>query len=313
MAGSTSPRRAFAYFGWATLAYTMFVVLFGAWVRITGSGAGCGQHWPTCHGQIVPRSPSVATIIEFTHRATSGAYGLLVVVLLIWAIRSFPRGHLARLGAWLTLVFTITEALVGAGLVTRGLVADNASIERALMMSLHLVNTSLLTGALALTCWSGARPQSRARLDWQRQRGPALVLLGVLVGMIIVGMSGAITALGDTLYPLADGSIAESLASDQQSDAHFLQRTRALHPLLAIGIGTVVLIVAQNLAGRPSGSAAQRYWANVVSVGVLAQIAAGVVNIMLSAPGWMQIVHLMLGTSLWIAVVLLTASVVEPR
>ncbi|MEM6989867.1 MAG: COX15/CtaA family protein [Myxococcota bacterium] len=303
---------AFARFGWATLAYTLFVVLFGAWVRITGSGAGCGQHWPTCHGQIVPRSPTVETVIEFTHRATSGLYGLLVLALLVWAIRRFERGHLARIGAWLTLVFTITEALVGAGLVTRGLVADNASIERAFVMSLHLVNTSFLTGALALTCWS-ASPGGGRRFDWRAQRGPALVLVGALVGLVIVGMTGAVTALGDTLYPVVDGSVAEVLVSDQQPGAHFLRRMRALHPLLAIGVGAVVLIIAQNMAGRASASAAQRRWGNIVALGVIVQVSAGALNVMLSAPGWMQIVHLMIGTSLWIAVVLLTASVLQRR
>lgn len=303
--------RAFARFGWATLAYTLFVVLFGAWVRITGSGAGCGQHWPTCHGQIVPRSPELETIIEFTHRATSGLYGLLVIGLLVWAIRRFPRGHLVRLGAWLTLIFTITEALVGAGLVKRGLVADDDSIERAVVMSLHLVNTSFLTGALALTCWGAGRPSLRGRLDWKTQRGSALVLVGALVGLVIVGMSGAITALGDTLYPVGEGSITDTLAAAQSSSAHFLQRMRSLHPLLAIGIGAVVLIIANRLAGRTNATAEQRRWGNLVAIGVLAQVGAGALNIMLSAPGWMQIVHLMLGTALWVAVVLLTASVLE--
>jgi len=259
----------------------------------------------------VPRSPELETIIEFTHRATSGLYGLLVIGLLVWAIRRFPRGHLVRLGAWLTLIFTITEALVGAGLVKRGLVADDDSIERAVVMSLHLVNTSFLTGALALTCWGAGRPSLRGRLDWKTQRGSALVLVGALVGLVIVGMSGAITALGDTLYPVGEGSITDTLAAAQSSSAHFLQRMRSLHPLLAIGIGAVVLIIANRLAGRTNATAEQRRWGNLVAIGVLAQVGAGALNIMLSAPGWMQIVHLMLGTALWVAVVLLTASVLE--
>lgn len=305
--------RAFVRFGWATLAYTLFVVLFGAWVRITGSGAGCGQHWPTCHGQLVPRSPGIETVIEFTHRATSGLYGLLVIALLVWAIRRFDRGHLVRLGAWLTLIFTITEALVGAGLVTRGLVADNDSIERALVMSMHLVNTSLLTGSLALTCWAATNASKRDRFDWRTHRGQALVLFGALVGLVLVGMSGAVTALGDTLYPVAAGTIGDTLSADQADGAHFLRRARAVHPLLAIGIGAVVLIIAQRIAGRVAATAEQKRWGNLVAVGVLVQIGAGSLNIMLSAPGWMQIVHLMLGTSLWVGVVLLTASVLERR
>jgi len=308
-----TPSRTFARFGWATLGYTLFVVLFGAWVRITGSGAGCGQHWPTCHGVIIPRSPTVETVIEFTHRTTSGLYGIAVLALLVWAIRKFPRGHLARMGAWLTLVFTITEALVGAGLVTRGLVADNASMERALVMSLHLVNTSVLTGSLALTCWAAEQPDVRGTLDWRARRKPALVLLGALVALVLVGMSGAVTALGDTLFPLSGGSITVNLASDQAAGAHFLQRLRGLHPLIAIGVGATILFIAQNLTGRSTATAGQKFWGSVVIVGVLVQVAAGAVNVMLSAPGWMQLVHLMLGTSLWVAVVLLLASTVERR
>lgn len=311
MSDSPTSARTLARFGWATLAYTLFVVLFGAWVRITGSGAGCGQHWPSCHGQLVPRSPSIETIIEFTHRTTSGVYGVLVLVLLVWAILKFRRGHLARTGAWLTLIFTITEALVGAGLVTRGLVADNASLERAFVMSLHLVNTSFLTGALALTCWSAQAPARRAHLDWAGKRTQALVLLAALVGLVIVGMSGAVTALGDTLFPSGGSSMIQTVIHDQASGVPILQRMRVLHPLLAIGIGSVVLIIGQRVAGRASASAAQKRWGNAVAVGVLLQVGAGAVNIMLSAPGWMQLVHLMLGTSLWVAVVLLAASVLE--
>ena len=173
------PRTRFvARFGWVLLAYTLFVVAFGAWVRITGSGAGCGQHWPTCHGEIVPPSPTVETIIEFTHRLTSGVYGIVVLAFLVLAIRRFPRGHIVRIGAWLTLVFTITEALVGAGLVKFGLVADDDSVERAIVMAVHLVNTSFLTGALGLSCWAAGDPQGRAGLGWRNQRATAWLLLG---------------------------------------------------------------------------------------------------------------------------------------
>ena len=106
-------RRRLERIAWAVLAYTVLVILFGAWVRITGSGAGCGEHWPSCHGELVPRSPTAATIIEFTHRVTSGLCLLSVLALLWLARRVFPRGHAVRLGAALAVLFTITEALVG--------------------------------------------------------------------------------------------------------------------------------------------------------------------------------------------------------
>jgi|SRR5688572_15365812 len=305
--------RRFSRYGWALLAYTLFVVAFGAWVRITGSGAGCGQHWPTCHGEIVPRSPSQATIIEFSHRLTSGLYGLLVLALLVWAIRRFPRGHLVRIGAWATLVFTIAEALVGAGLVKLGLVADDASIERAFVMAVHLVNTSFLTGALALACWASEDPEERARLSWAGRRRTAAILVGGLVALAAVGMSGAVTALGDTLFPVADGASLQARVGADVG-ANFLQRVRVLHPLIAIAVGGYLLFAAERLLARVDASDDIARWGRRVSLAVLVQVAAGAANVLLSAPGWMQIVHLLLATLLWIAVVLLTASaLVAPR
>jgi cytochrome c oxidase assembly protein subunit 15 len=282
------------------LAYTVFVILFGAWVRITGSGAGCGEHWPSCHGELVPRNPTVATIIEFTHRTTSGLC-LIAVLALVWAAtRKFPRGHVARLGAVLAVVFTITEALVGAGLVRFGLVAKDDSIARAVVMAIHLVNTSLLTGALTLTTWAAGRREPPGETPPRA----GLWLAGAIAGLLLVGVSGAVTALGDTLYPVG--------GANEGAGAHFLQRLRAFHPIIAVGVGLYVMFVAHALSG-PRAGAAVRTWGGVVLVGVLVQVAAGVVNILLSAPGWLQVVHLLLGTGLWIAVVFLALAVVGPR
>lgn len=301
-------RRRFERIAWAVLGYTVLVILFGAWVRITGSGAGCGEHWPSCHGELVPRSPTVATVIEFTHRVTSGLC-LLSVLALVWlARRGFPRGHAVRLGAALAVLFTITEALVGAGLVRFGLVDKNDSVARAVVMSIHLVNTSLLTAALAYTAW-------RARVAAAAQATPrraALWLGAALVGLLIVGVSGAVTALGDTLFPAQQLDLAGRLAEDHGVGAHFLQRLRVFHPFLAVGIGLYVLVIANTLSG-PQAPAEVRRWGGLVILGVLVQVAAGVANILLSAPGWMQIVHLLLGTGLWIAVIVFALTVLGPR
>ena len=61
-----------ARYAWGVLGINLLVILWGAYVRATGSGAGCGSHWPLCNGEVVPRSAGLATLIEFTHRATSG-------------------------------------------------------------------------------------------------------------------------------------------------------------------------------------------------------------------------------------------------
>src|ERR1700732_3618630 len=95
-------------FAWAVVWYNVLVILWGALVRATGSGAGCGNHWPLCSGEVVPQTPALATLIEFTHRATSGIDVVLVAVLVVWAFRAFPRRHPARRGATLSGFFLAT-------------------------------------------------------------------------------------------------------------------------------------------------------------------------------------------------------------
>ena len=204
-----------------TLVFTVGVILWGAFVRATGSGAGCGSHWPLCNGQIVPRNPELDTLIEFTHRLTSGIALMLVLGLVIWAWRSFPRRSPVRYAAGFTAFFMMTEALVGAVLVLLGLVADNDSFARAWVMALHLANTFMLLGALSLTAWWSSGRPAPGRISFSRQLLlPALLLLGVL----LIGISGAVAALGDTLFP--SESLEEALAADFSPQSHLLIKKR---------------------------------------------------------------------------------------
>src|SRR5690606_6520105 len=130
----------------------------------------------------------------------------------------------------------VFEALLGAGLVLLELVGKNDSVSRAVMMAIHLSNTCLLTGAMACAAWFGQHGSARIEL---RRAGWTI---GALVAVLWVSMSGAVTALGDTLYPIAaDGTIAEHLIADQSATAHFLQRMRMVHPLLAVAVGLYLL------------------------------------------------------------------------
>ncbi|MFN7132188.1 MAG: COX15/CtaA family protein, partial [Myxococcales bacterium] len=152
----------FRRFSLLVVLFNLGVILWGAYVRATGSGAGCGDHWPMCNGVVVPRAPSAQTVIEFTHRATSGLALLLVVALLVWAFRAFGRGHPVRTGAVLSMLLMLSEAAVGAGIVLYRLVAGDTSHARAVVMSVHLVNTFLLLAALTLTAWwAHGRPALR--------------------------------------------------------------------------------------------------------------------------------------------------------
>lgn len=142
----------FARYAWAVLGYNIFVILLGAFVRSSGSGAGCGSHWPLCNGEVLPRAPEVATLIEFSHRLTSGLALLLVGGLLLWARRLYAPGQPVRVAAMWSMVFILVEALVGAALVLLELVAGNPALLRGVVIAVHLANT-LLLGALTLCAW----------------------------------------------------------------------------------------------------------------------------------------------------------------
>lgn len=294
--------RRFRMFAWTVLAYTLAVVLWGAFVRATGSGAGCGDHWPACNGEVIPRAPTVQTLIEYTHRVTSGIALVLAVVLCVWGVRTHPKGHPARSAAVLSLVFMVTEALVGAGLVLFQMVAQNTSIARAWWMAAHLLNTFLLVGAQALTVWWAG---GRARVVVRGQGLAGALAWAAVAGLMVLGVTGAIAALGDTLFPAK--SLAEGLRQDVSETAHVLVRLRVLHPVLAVGVGALMVVVGRMLA-RLRPSAEVKRSAMLLTVLYAVQLAAGLVNLVLLAPVWMQLVHLLLADIVWILVVRLVAA-----
>ncbi|HEV3050812.1 MAG TPA: COX15/CtaA family protein, partial [Longimicrobium sp.] len=291
-----TPQNRFARYAWFVLAYNVAVVLWGAFVRASGAGAGCGRHWPRCNGVVIPRDPSTETLIEFTHRATSGLALLAVVAMLWMAFRRFPRRHPVRTGAVWSMVLMLTEAGVGAGLVLLEYVAGNDSPWRAAWMAVHLTNTFLLLGALALTAWwaSGGLPV--------RVRGHGLagtLALAPLGLVLLVGVTGAVTALGDTLFPKTSVGL--------DSGVHFLQRLRIVHPLLAIATAGFAMFAASRLRVlRPGRRTARLATAASMLLGI--QLLVGMLNVALLAPIHMQIIHLLLADSVWLALVLLAAS-----
>lgn len=292
----TSPR--FTRFAWFVLGYTMLVIVWGAFVRATGSGAGCGSNWPLCNGEVLPRPEQIETLIEFSHRVTSGFALIFVFILYWWTRRLFERDDRIRSAAFWSLIFVTGEALIGAGLVLFELVADNASMARGFSMALHLGNTFLLLGGLTLTAhWSAGGPVPRvfwgdrvARLFW--------LSVGV---MFLVGSSGAIAALGDTLFPA--GSLAEGLSQDLSPTAHIFVQLRVLHPFIAFGASILLLSLVAAVRAEKRPQPARRY-ATALNVMVIVQLLAGSLNMVLHAPVWMQLVHLLLADLVWISLML---------
>jgi heme A synthase len=290
-----------ARYSWLTLACNVAVILWGAFVRASGSGAGCGSHWPLCNGEVIPKSPGTAMMIELAHRVTSGMALLLVVGLVVLAWRDRPKGHPARRTAALSMILMLTEAAVGAGLVLFELVADNKSMARAMFMGVHLMNTFFLLGFLTLTAHFAS---GGAAYRWRGRGGAALGAGLGMVALIAAGVSGAVAALGDTLFPST--SLTEALRQDLSASSHLLIRLRLLHPVISVTAGVIVgLLAARVLAASPALTRPARR----VAMLVFLQVAAGVANIFLLAPVWMQILHLLLADLLWISAVLLGAQV----
>ena len=271
--------RAFVRFAWFTLAVTVVVIIWGAVVRATGSGAGCGSHWPLCNGDVVPLAPTTSTVIEYTHRLTSGIVLVLSVVMFVWARRLFPPGHRARAWAGAALAFMLGEAAIGAGIVLLELVENNASALRAVYQGVHLTNTMFLVGAMTATIrFSGSRVLGSSGFR------PLVVVTMAL--MVLVGATGAIVALGDTLFPHA--SLAEGIAADFDATSHFLIRLRIWHPILAAAASLLAVFTFRT---------------PLVTTLVVAQVGLGVLNLMMLAPLPLQMAHLLGSNVLWIAMV----------
>jgi cytochrome c oxidase assembly protein subunit 15 len=293
--------RKFAAFARFFVAYLVGVILFGAWVRITGSGNGCGSHWPACNGDIIPQAPAVKTIIEYTHRLMSGLCGIIAVALVVWARRVSRPVFRASL---LALFFLVVESLLGALLVKRHLVVDDVSVARAYTVALHLANTLLLTASAALVAWRATSLQGRSNV-FPAAPAATRILLGVaLVAVLLTSMSGAVTALGDTVFPTQpamDGTLLAKIRSDTSPSQHFLVRLRVIHPIMAVLAALLVAgVLIKTVARRSNSGTANARLATFALGAVVCQTGLGVFNVLLAAPGWMQIVHLLMAQAVWI-------------
>ena len=195
-----------------------------------------------------------------------------------------------------------TEALVGAGLVLFRMVADNPSNARAWWMAAHLVNTFLL---LATLTWMAVSAWREAGARFPRDRGSRALFGGAAAIMLLVGVSGAIAALGDTLFPAR--SLVDALREDLSPSSHVFLRLRLWHPVLAV-LGTSYLVWLGAVLLRRTRDPAVRAFALTLGILVLAQVAVGLLNVALLAPVWIQLVHLFVADATWITLGVLALS-----
>lgn len=274
---------------WIALVANCVVILQGAVVRITGSGAGCGSHWPTCNGAVVPLNPTLETGIEFSHRLLS--FGVLVIGVWLFMRARRQRRENPGMAAFATasLCFLVLEAGIGAATVLLGLTGDNTSVARGVWVAAHLVNSLLLIGMLSATVVY-ARPNRPAYpLRVGRQAAVASVLGLAVVGTLLLSFTGGIAAMGNTIFPT--GSLAEGLRADFDPASHPLIRLRILHPLIAIAVGTY-LFVGLGLSWWLKPVTRARRTAQLLLGVYLAQLVVGAGNLFLKGPAPVQLLHL---------------------
>jgi len=291
-----------ARFAWFVVAYNIAVILWGAYVRATGSGAGCGSHWPLCNGQILPTAAQSQTLIEFTHRATSGLSLVFMFVLLIWCWRRTAKSDWPRYSAVSAAVLLFNEALLGAMLVIFDHVGMDRSASRAVFLCLHFGNTLLLVAALTLTAkWLS---NGERRFVAAAERYERIVIAVGLFCTMATGISGSLAALGDTIFPTA--TLKASIAQDFSANSHLLLRLRLLHPVVASIALFYVLWMVHKLSKNHDESARTLPFLGTI---LFVQAALGGLNVLLLAPVWLQITHLFVAEIFWILLVFASADV----
>lgn len=282
------------FFAALTVGFMVLIILEGAIVRATGSGGGCGNHWPLCNGEILPHHPRLATVIEYTHRSLTGICSTLVVALIAWTFAVKSQGDRARRAVTWSGVLLVTEAILGAVLVKGGYVEHNASNMRVIMQCIHFTNTMLLLSAITLSWW------------WMRDRGFSPEVPGLhtvawiaLLASLLTGATGSEAAIADTLFP--SPSLHAAFAADFAATAPLIIRMRWVHPATALLAFLCTLWLGFRLR-----SAIGRWIVALMGL----QITLGVLDVLLLAPTWMQVVHLLGADLYWIALIAATSGIV---
>lgn len=292
-----------AKFAWFLLLYNVVVVVWGVFLRASKSGDGCGRYWLTCHGEVVPSAPELKTVIEFSHRVMSGVDFFLVLALLVLVLVYFKGRKQLRFFAKLSFIFIVTEALIGAGLVLTGNVADAYTDARPLWAIAHLINTFLLLGSLSITAWllAGGRDIKLAA----DKRLLQVAVAGTL-GIVFVGITGSVAALSNMLFP--SNSFAESIAKDFAPDSHFLLRIRILHPIGSVAVAVLIAFAAAWIKSKRRDLRTIGRFSDVLSILIVIQVIFGGITLVTGAPIVMQLIHLLLADAVWISWVLLISA-----
>ncbi len=262
----------FLFYFWL---YTILVILWGAWVRISHSGDGCGDHWPTCQGDLIPDFNEKKTWIEYAHRLMSGSFGI-IVIFIFFQLRKFSLSTRLQKINGLLVALMISEALIGALLVKGRLVTENDSILRLFVMAFHQLNSFLLTGVTYLI-YLNLKAGPHVPLQIRNKKYLLLFLL--------LPLTGAIASLSTTLFPTI--SLWQGLMEDFSSNHHLFIRLRILHPLIALGIGSFFI--------------GWFYFKSEIKISFyfLTAVFIGIITLLSLSPIYLKILHLAMAHFVW--------------
>ena len=264
--------QSFKKFSLFSLSFTFFVILWGAWVRFSHSGEGCGNDWPLCKGQIIPEN-SLTSFIEWFHRLTSGLSLIFILILFVLALKIYPSKHFIRKAASASLVFILLEALIGAILVLAQLTGSNSSFLRVTLSSFHLMNSLLLVATLVI-CYAGASFKSF------KLKKPHIYFLLLFP---LLAFTGNIASLAGTLFP--SSSLVHALTLDFLPESHMVLKLRILHPILAAGFFFALLWNANTF--------------KILSFLTLCTFLLGLITLLTLSPVFMKLIHLFMAYTLW--------------
>jgi heme A synthase len=276
--------RRYTLLAWTAAAATYLLIVLGAVVRITGSGMGCGEHWPLCNGHLLPPLDDIGTVIEWSHRLVAALVSALVAALAgyTWWLWDRPS---ARLPATVRESFRVRPAYVALVLLVVQVVLGAITVKLALppwTVVLHLGTAMLLLATLLVAATPRPLPPSPEGRGGQGVR--TLAFVTVLFGALTANLGAAAACTG---FPLCNGQLWPSAGG--------LAMVQWIHRLLAYTLATYVIVVAVRSKRRGM-------WG--VGVLVLVQVALGAATVLLGLPPGLQAAHVAVGAALWAGVVL---------
>ena len=293
---SSTPDRALLLrrLAWTGAVLALGLIVLGGVVRITGSGLGCGEHWPRCNGEWFPPL-DLPTMIEIGHRWAAALVSVFVLAVAVVAWRRHRQEPALRNPALLALVLLVVQVLLGA-------VTVKLSLPPWVIIT-HLANAMLLLATLIVVGLRAGAPEGPAppRLE-ARHHAHRLVVATAALGFVVILFGAQVANFHAGLFclgfPLCDGAILPPASA--RGTLHWSHRVLAY-----LFLGLAVMMVARVSRRHDSASRELRRAAGMVLAATVAQIAVGGAMVLHLLPPALRALHLLVGTLVWAALVVL--------